>query len=86
MYRRDAVRHDDGPMMVLYWKADLPKFVLNNHPKYFILGLRLITGEYIQIRNICLKLYIVNVSITVIVLSCFTVICGLLKVNFEQHE
>ncbi|WAR21144.1 hypothetical protein MAR_015118, partial [Mya arenaria] len=32
LIRRDAVRHNDGHMMVLYWKADLVKFFSNNHP------------------------------------------------------
>jgi len=42
MVRRDAVRHNDGPMMLTYWKADLLNFLAYNHPKYFILGHRLI--------------------------------------------
>ncbi|WAR31109.1 YNG1-like protein [Mya arenaria] len=33
LIRRDAVRHNDGHMMVLYWKADLVNFFTKNHPK-----------------------------------------------------
>ncbi|KAH3738408.1 hypothetical protein DPMN_045041 [Dreissena polymorpha] len=44
MIRRDAVRQNDGPMITLYWKCDLPQFIKNNHTKYTILGHRLIAS------------------------------------------
>ncbi|XP_060588189.1 uncharacterized protein LOC132743654 [Ruditapes philippinarum] len=44
MIRRKAVRSNNGEMMVLFWKMDLPLFHNGNHTKYFILGHRLITA------------------------------------------
>ncbi|WAR25131.1 hypothetical protein MAR_010835 [Mya arenaria] len=44
LIRRDAVRNNDGPMMIVYWKQDLLQFLQRNHPKYFILAHRLIAG------------------------------------------
>ncbi|KAK3611122.1 hypothetical protein CHS0354_007381 [Potamilus streckersoni] len=42
--RHDAVKENDGPRMIRYWKFDLFEFYEKNHPKYLIFGLRLIAN------------------------------------------
>ncbi|KAL3854926.1 hypothetical protein ACJMK2_014161 [Sinanodonta woodiana] len=42
--RHDAVKENDGPRMIRYWKFDLFEFYEKNHPKYLIYGLRLIAN------------------------------------------
>lgn len=44
MVKRDAVRENDGPLMLLYWKMDIAAFANDNHYKYFILAHRLLTS------------------------------------------
>ncbi|KAH3797372.1 hypothetical protein DPMN_150952 [Dreissena polymorpha] len=46
MIRHDAVKENDGPGMLMYWKCDLLWLYANHHPKYVILGHRLIAGQY----------------------------------------
>lgn len=41
--RRDAIRENDGPRMLLHWRFDMLRFFTENHPKYFIFGHRLLT-------------------------------------------
>ena len=41
--RRDAIRENDRPRMILHWKCDLFWFFEKGHPKYFIFGHRLLT-------------------------------------------
>ncbi|XP_041357458.1 uncharacterized protein LOC121374422 [Gigantopelta aegis] len=42
--RRDAIRENDGPRMLLHWKFDLLQFQERHHPKYFIVCHRLLTA------------------------------------------
>jgi hypothetical protein len=44
LVRKDAVRHNDGEQIAIYWKNDLLHFFSRNHPKYTILAHRLIAG------------------------------------------
>ncbi|WAQ97435.1 hypothetical protein MAR_030125 [Mya arenaria] len=44
LIRRDAILHNDGPMMILYWKADLAHFYANNHRNHLLMGHRLIAS------------------------------------------
>lgn len=39
---RDAVRENDGPRILTHWKFLMPHFYQWGHPKYFILGTRLL--------------------------------------------
>ncbi|CAC5398328.1 unnamed protein product [Mytilus coruscus] len=40
--RHDAIKENDGIRMFRHWKADLPDFYENNHPKYLIYAHRLL--------------------------------------------
>lgn len=42
--RRDAVREGDGPAIISMWKLDIVTFLVNRHPKYFILAHRLLVS------------------------------------------
>ncbi|VDI42943.1 Hypothetical predicted protein [Mytilus galloprovincialis] len=42
--RRDAIKEHDGPALISNWKVDMVSFHNHHHPKYFILGHRLIAG------------------------------------------
>ncbi|XP_070564658.1 uncharacterized protein [Ptychodera flava] len=42
--RKDAVRHNDGPMMVADWRHDTVDFWNKGHPKYLILAHRFLAG------------------------------------------
>ncbi|XP_076101214.1 uncharacterized protein LOC143071009 [Mytilus galloprovincialis] len=44
MARRDAIRENDGPAIISNWKVDMISFHNHHHPKYFILGHRLVAG------------------------------------------
>jgi len=46
MARRDAIRENDGPVMVSLWKIDMLDFHSRNHYKYTILGHRLLAGRW----------------------------------------
>ena len=41
--KRDAIRENDGPRMLLHWRLDMLYFFASNHPKYFIYGHCLLT-------------------------------------------
>ena len=42
--RHDAIRENDGPAMLKYWSLDMIQFEKYHHPKYKILGHRLLAG------------------------------------------
>lgn len=44
MVRHDAVRENDGERIIRHWKYDMINYFENHHPKYFILGFRLLTA------------------------------------------
>ncbi|CAG2241473.1 HARBI1 [Mytilus edulis] len=45
MARRDAIRENDGPAIISNWKVDMISFHNHHHPKYFILGHRLVADR-----------------------------------------
>ncbi|KAK6178242.1 hypothetical protein SNE40_013050 [Patella caerulea] len=42
--RRDAIRENDGERIILHWKMDLLQFFEKHHPKYFLIGFRLLAS------------------------------------------
>ena len=42
MARHDAVKENGGARMIMHWKFDMFEFYEKNHPKYLILGERLL--------------------------------------------
>ena len=44
LVRRDAVRENDGKAMMSHWRMDMLLFLNNHHPKYSLLGHRLLAG------------------------------------------
>uniref|UniRef100_A0A8W8IKI6 Zinc finger PHD-type domain-containing protein n=1 Tax=Magallana gigas TaxID=29159 RepID=A0A8W8IKI6_MAGGI len=44
LVRHDAVRENDGQAMMSHWKLDMILFHNNHHPKYVLLGHRLLAG------------------------------------------
>lgn len=42
MSRKDAIRENNGKMMLIHWKFDLFQFFSRHHPKYFLLCTRLL--------------------------------------------
>lgn len=42
--RRDAIRENDGNRMILHWKLDMLQFFEKHHPKYFLIGQRLLSA------------------------------------------
>jgi hypothetical protein len=42
MSRRDAIRENNGKMIIIHWKYDLLQFFCKHHPKYFLLCSRLL--------------------------------------------
>ncbi|XP_056001447.1 uncharacterized protein LOC130048570 [Ostrea edulis] len=42
MSRKDAIRENNGKMMIIHWKFDLLQFFSRHHPKYFLLCTRLL--------------------------------------------
>ncbi|XP_077996732.1 uncharacterized protein LOC144453084 [Glandiceps talaboti] len=44
LVRHDAVKENDGPIMIEHWTLDMLDFWKKNHYKYMILGHRLIAG------------------------------------------
>ena len=57
MARRDAERENNGPQMLMYWKADMIDFWKNNHYKYLLLGHRLLCGMsvYMMMHHHCIQ-------------------------------
>jgi hypothetical protein len=49
---RDAVRENDGAAMMSHWKMDMILFHNNHHPKYVLLGHRLITGTIFHLIRV----------------------------------
>lgn len=44
MVRHDAIRQNDGPAMISFWRHDMLQFHQHHHPKYLILGHRLLAS------------------------------------------
>ena len=44
MTRHDAVKENDGPRIIRYWKFDMFDYFEKNHPKYLIFGHRLLAN------------------------------------------
>ena len=42
--RRDAIRENDGELMIRHWKFDMLQFFDKHHPKYFLQGQRLLSA------------------------------------------
>ena len=46
MAHRDMIREGNGAAMMNFWKINMPDFWAYNHYKYFIIGHRMLAGEY----------------------------------------
>ena len=46
LVRQNAVRENDGDAMMSHWRLDLLHFHNYHHPKYVLLGHRLLAGNY----------------------------------------
>ena len=44
--RRNAIRENDGNRIIMHWKFDMLEFIEKHHPKYFLLGQRLLSAVY----------------------------------------
>lgn len=44
MVRRDAIRENDGKRMLLHWRFDMLQFYEKHHPKYLLIGQRLLAA------------------------------------------
>lgn len=44
--RHDAIRENDGPRMIMHWKFDMLQYIQMNHPKYFLIGHRLLSATH----------------------------------------
>lgn len=42
MSRKDALRENDGNMIISHWELDLLQFFTKHHPKYFFMSTRLL--------------------------------------------
>ena len=47
LIRKDAVRRNNGPLIIMYWKYNMVNFKLHHHPKYFEAGHRLLACKNI---------------------------------------
>ncbi|VDI71771.1 Hypothetical predicted protein [Mytilus galloprovincialis] len=46
MIRHKAIRSNNGPKMLMYWKEDMVEFFKMGHTKYFLCGLRLLMDTH----------------------------------------
>ena len=46
--RQDAIRENDGNRIILHWKFDMLQYIQKHHPKYFLIGHRLLSGLHYQ--------------------------------------
>jgi hypothetical protein len=42
--RQDAIRENDGNRIILHWKFDMLQYIQKHHPKYFLIGHRLLSA------------------------------------------
>ena len=49
--QRDAVRHNNGPLIIALWKADMVRFYRKRHWKYLRAGHDLIAGDCKSVKT-----------------------------------
>ncbi|VDI42252.1 Hypothetical predicted protein [Mytilus galloprovincialis] len=51
MVRHETIRENHGPAMIRFWRQDMLQFHQHHHPKYLILGHRLLTNRIYTSAN-----------------------------------
>ena len=74
LVRHDAVRENDGLAMMSHWRLDMILFHNNHHPKYVLLGHRLLAGIVSCISFYAFNLF--NISLCMYRCTCLTGVAG----------